>query len=284
MSFTQTTLASSTPPPSPPAPPQPPPPLFPRLTLRQTLYIILMHSLGAGILDAAINFVIAYAMYYNQEARLWNMPNTIAGDAAVTVLIQGVLTWVIDGALTHQDCRKGTVAPIALNDHRDYYVNDDGSDNQRSVDGDSAVPLKPRTSRRIFSRFVCWTCAPSLDIFAPGLTPAIRAKRVFLSATRGLVFSLCVLPIAWSLGVGIACAVWPALARNEPITNSWGPMIFKAVYTFVLGAVTTPVSTVLAMTQAKPAKTTLTGTPTDPEIAGVGALGEPTELVHREKH
>ncbi|KAJ3161138.1 hypothetical protein HDU86_007760 [Geranomyces michiganensis] len=282
MSSTATTLASPSRPSSSLASPRQPPALFPKITVRQLMYIVLMHSLGAGLLDATINFVIAYAMYHNQEARLWNMPNTIAGDAAVTVLVQGILTWVIDGALTHQDCRKGTVAPIVLNDHRDYVK--DESDNRSSVVADNVVPLKPRTSRRVFSRFVCWICAPSLDLFEPGVTPAVRFKRVLLSATRGLAFSLCVLPVAWCLGVGIACAAWPALARNEPITN-WGPMIFKAVYTLVLGALTTPVSTVLAMTQAKPAR----GASGDPELADIRAadgrataLG--TELAEMEKH
>ncbi|KAI8907461.1 hypothetical protein DFJ77DRAFT_475530 [Powellomyces hirtus] len=201
----------------------PPPSFFPALSLRQKLYILLMHSIGAGLLDAGINFALAYAMYHGKTAYLWDLPNTIAGDAAMTVIIQGVLTWIIDGTLTHQDCRKGVVKPIVLSD----------------------TAKRPTTH---VVGFVSWMARASLDLLEPGLSAKTRLMRLASAALRGAVFAALCLPFAWGIGIGIACATWPGLAGNTPLTG-WAPMIFKAVFTFFLGMLVTPVTTVLAMTQ-----------------------------------
>ncbi|KAI8817709.1 uncharacterized protein EV422DRAFT_540565 [Fimicolochytrium jonesii] len=212
---------------SPSSPSTPPTrrPFFPPLTTRQTLYVLLMHSIGSGFLDAGINFAIAYAMYKNSPSFLWNFPNTLAGDAAVTVLVQGTLTWVLDGALTWKDVRAGTVRPIV----------------EAGVEG----------WRLPQSGLGAWLTRPSLDLFGPGISGRARVQRIVNAFIRGFVFSLLCLPLAWGLGIGLGCAFWPAMRHNEDVMG-WGPLIWKAVYTFFLGALTTPVTTLIAMAQATP--------------------------------
>ncbi|TPX69383.1 hypothetical protein SpCBS45565_g02415 [Spizellomyces sp. 'palustris'] len=203
--------------------------LLPALTTRQVLYLLLMHSLGAGILDAGINFVIAYFMYRDQPTYLWSLPNTIAGDAAVTVLIQVTLTWIIDGGLVHNDVRKGVTQPILT-----------------SQNGDTSVSTWTLPRRG----FLGWLCASSLDIFVAGLPFTERMRRLANAALRGFVVSICVLPFFWGIGIGLACAIWKGLASGDQVSGWPGPQIFKGVYAFVLGAFTTPLSSIVGMAQA----------------------------------
>ena len=77
--------------------------VLPPLTSKQWVYILVLKFLGAGILDAVINFGIACAMYRGANTRIsvWQLQyNTIAGDSGLTVVIQVMLTWIIDGYLT----------------------------------------------------------------------------------------------------------------------------------------------------------------------------------------
>ncbi|KAJ3018189.1 hypothetical protein HKX48_003051 [Thoreauomyces humboldtii] len=196
------------------------------MTTRQKIYIVFMHSIGAGILDAVINSAIAYAMYAHSASYLWDFPNTLAGDAAVTVIIQNTLTWVIDGALTHNDVRKGTVKPLP------------------GLNGPDAPTWWG-------SRFPAFWTRSSLDLFVPGLAIADRLKAVANAFVRGLLFALLCLPLAWVVGVGITAAIWPAFRENEAVIG-WRPIVFKAIYSGLVGALTTPISTIVALGQAHP--------------------------------
>ncbi|CAI5488237.1 unnamed protein product [Closterium sp. Naga37s-1] len=44
--------------------------------------------------------------------RVWELPNSLAGDAIVTIMIQGTLTWVIAGLLTRLDVKSERIQPI----------------------------------------------------------------------------------------------------------------------------------------------------------------------------
>jgi hypothetical protein len=75
-----------------------------------------MHWIGAMILDGGINFGLATAMYKKTKdpVALWPLPNTLAGDAAVTIIIQQVLTWILDRFAVSGDLNKGLVAPLRM--------------------------------------------------------------------------------------------------------------------------------------------------------------------------
>ncbi|KAJ3279474.1 hypothetical protein HK104_001432 [Borealophlyctis nickersoniae] len=210
--------------------------IFPPLTRRQALQLLLMHSIGAGILDAIINFGVATAVFKGQpDTRLWALPNSIAGAAVVTVIIQETLTWVLDGGLAWGEVRKGVLLPI--------YPEETARRRGWSL---------PRKG------LAGWICRGSLDVFGPLPNPDLplrskilkRLGRVLVSASRGCVLGLIVALPAAAVAVGIAVAVWPGLASGDPVSGFPGPQIFSAIYTFFLGVILTPLSTITAMAQA----------------------------------
>ncbi|KAI9091274.1 hypothetical protein DFS34DRAFT_635551 [Phlyctochytrium arcticum] len=229
------------------------------LTTRQTLYIVIMHSIGAGILDAAINFGIAVAMYRKavEPISLFALPKTIAGDTAITVLVQGILTWVIDAGLVYGDIRKGMVAPLpaynpglGTNTTAQVKPGGVGKGFQPSEAGEGDLHFRagiPLPSTGLLGWFFG---GPSLDIFGPGHKGADRFQYIIQSLLRGLVLSLLVLPLAWGISVSLACALWPGLASGNPVGDWPAPQIYKGVSTFFLGAITTPISTFVAMAKA----------------------------------
>ncbi|KAF9280146.1 hypothetical protein BGZ68_007470 [Mortierella alpina] len=93
-----------------------PKPAVDGLTTRHVVYLVVMHMIGAMILDGAINFGLATAMYKNTKdpVTLWPLPNTLAGDAAVTIIIQQALTWILDRLAVGGDLKKGLVAPLRM--------------------------------------------------------------------------------------------------------------------------------------------------------------------------
>ncbi|KAK7991418.1 hypothetical protein PG988_000212 [Apiospora saccharicola] len=89
-----------------------------KLTGHQIFYLFGLDGVGAFILSGGINFAIAYAMYttqhYNPDnyIRLFQLPNTLAGDMAVTMFIQCIITWLVELILVNRDLRIGGVQAI----------------------------------------------------------------------------------------------------------------------------------------------------------------------------
>lgn len=86
------------------------------LTPRHIAYLGIMHMLGAMVLDGVINFALATAMYKGttKPVMIWPLPNTLAGEAAVTIIIQTTLTWILDRLAVAGDLKKGLVAPLRI--------------------------------------------------------------------------------------------------------------------------------------------------------------------------
>ncbi|GAW13699.1 hypothetical protein ANO14919_030880 [Xylariales sp. No.14919] len=88
-------------------------------TAHQIFYIFIIGGIIAALPAGGINFAIAYALYHNRGGddspiRLFQFPNTLAGDTAVTIFIQFLTTWVIESILVNYDLRKGGVQPIGF--------------------------------------------------------------------------------------------------------------------------------------------------------------------------
>ncbi|PRP75727.1 hypothetical protein PROFUN_09151 [Planoprotostelium fungivorum] len=200
----------------PPAPAQKP--ATRRPTTRNILYIIVMNVIGATILDAGINLGIAAAMYTNAyPVRVWEFPNTMAGDAAVTVFIQGILTWVISGMLTSRDLR---LAAFGIS------------------------PIRAPRSIREGPRIVQWFFGGNLDILERRIGHSERLRRLVSSIVHGVIYSIAIFFIAWPIGVGILAATagpggfiagWPTAAY------------FKAAFGGGMGFWQTPIIVVIAM-------------------------------------
>jgi hypothetical protein len=77
-------------------------------TWKHILYLIVMMTIGAALLDAIINGGLAALMYHDQgNIRVWEWPNTLGGDIMVTTLLTGILTWIIASNLVMRDLRVG---------------------------------------------------------------------------------------------------------------------------------------------------------------------------------
>ncbi|GJJ77812.1 hypothetical protein EMPS_10171 [Entomortierella parvispora] len=86
------------------------------LTPRHVAYLGLMHMLGAMVLDGVINFGLTTLMYKGTKSpvMLWSLPNTLAGDAFMTIVIQTTLTWFLDRLAVAADLKKGLVTPLRM--------------------------------------------------------------------------------------------------------------------------------------------------------------------------
>ncbi|KAK8044119.1 hypothetical protein PG993_004143 [Apiospora rasikravindrae] len=91
-----------------------------KLTGYQIFYLFGLDGVGAFILSGGINFAIAYAMYTTQHytpdniIRLFQLPNTLAGDMAVTIFIQCIITWLVELILVNRDLKSGGVQAIGF--------------------------------------------------------------------------------------------------------------------------------------------------------------------------
>ncbi|KAI1125568.1 hypothetical protein F5Y10DRAFT_227652 [Nemania abortiva] len=89
------------------------------LTLRQFIYIVILHGIGSALISGGINFAIAYALYHDKGTndspiRLFQFPNTLAGDTAVTIFVQFLITWMVECHFVNWDLRKGVIQPIGF--------------------------------------------------------------------------------------------------------------------------------------------------------------------------
>ncbi|KAF9172248.1 hypothetical protein BGX21_010198 [Mortierella sp. AD011] len=185
------------------------------MTTRHILFLVFMHGLGAMILDGAINFGLATAMYKttSQPVHLWNFPNTLAGDATVTVIIQQTLTWILDQLSVRGDVKKGVVAPLRMS----------------------------KNANAVLRWFV------GVDSPKFGQKKTVKEFLIF-HVQRVLVLILATWVVYWPIAMGILAGL-----KNNGIGvdtrgaggdfNNWPlPEIFKGVYGFALGATTPFVS------------------------------------------
>ncbi|KAK1832420.1 hypothetical protein QBC39DRAFT_404764 [Podospora conica] len=200
---TDNTDIESLPPPSPHPKTLPP---TPHLTPSQALYILLLDGLGAAVLSGAINFALAFAMYTTPPPtappiRLWALPNTLAGDAAVTILVQCLITWILELLLVARDLERHSIAPI----------------------GFLAEP-KGGVGRWFFL----------LDRERKGWrwwgAQVVRA---------GTVGAGCFV-LVWPVAVGVLVGVGRKEGGDYVFERRWAPQVFKLVLGAVVGGLTTP--------------------------------------------
>lgn len=197
----------------------------PSLTPHQIFYIFIIDGLGAALLSGAINFAVAYAMYTTQDTvanpiRLFQLPNTLAGDAAVTIILQNIITWLIELVLVNRDLARGTVAPI----------------------GFIAQPS---------SRALRWFLF--LDRKTEASRPGGRAHWIsffFSQVVRALIVAVVCFMLLWGPSVGILTAVGTRSGGDWVFEKTWAPQIFKFVLGAVLGLITTPAFVVFWLVRA----------------------------------
>ncbi|OHE97885.1 hypothetical protein CORC01_06748 [Colletotrichum orchidophilum] len=213
-----------------------------RISGHQIFYIFGLDGIGAGVLSGGINFAIAYGknsqrlvelrlraskagrrtvtdtnhtgMYSTQNIernpiRLFQLPNTLAGDAVVTTVIQTAMTWFIEFILANHDIKNGAVRPIG-------FIREPSHPFLRwfmMLDQEDAAHTKSR-----------------LTMFSDHI---IRI---------GLIFVVSFI-LLWPASVGILTTIGHRGSGSDwdwYFHRKWAPEIFKGVYGGLLGLLTTP--------------------------------------------
>lgn len=168
-------------------------------------------------------------MYTTQDTtknpiRLFQLPNTLAGDAAVTIIIQCIITWFVEKAIVSFDLSHQAVQPIGFLE-------------------------RPRNS------LLRWFCSvPSSSFDEKGDWEAQGGLRVNTgpSGIGGRVvallqevlrgFSLAVIGfiLLWPASIGILTTVGERDGWDYRYGERWTPQIFKGLLGGLLGLLTTP--------------------------------------------
>ncbi|KAI9150223.1 hypothetical protein HJFPF1_09980 [Paramyrothecium foliicola] len=190
-------------------------------TGHQLFYVFGLDGLGGMILSAGVNFAIAYAMYTTQDTvkhpiRLFQLPNTLAGDAAVTTFVQCILTWFVELGLVGFDLRQRSVQPI----------------------GFFPEPKRP------WLRWLFMVPALAGDAEAPPaeekVTRFAGVASFFQNALRGFFLAVLGFLFLWPIGVGALTALGHKQGGDYTYSDRWVPQAFKAIHGGLLGLFTTP--------------------------------------------
>jgi hypothetical protein len=144
--------------------------------------------------------------------RLWELPNTLAGDGAVTIIIQCIVTWMIELALVSHDLRSGNVQAIGF------------------------VP-EPK------NRWVRWfMLLDQVDKPEPTTREFVMEWATFLvnNALRGFLVAVVSFPFFWPASVGILTTLGTRTGGDWDYQRTWTPEIFKGILGAALAVVTTP--------------------------------------------
>ncbi|KAK4180303.1 hypothetical protein QBC36DRAFT_356861 [Triangularia setosa] len=225
-------------------------PLLPptsKLTSAQFIYLFVLDGLGALILSGGINFAIAYAMYTAPQyttghppdkITLWSFPSTLAGDAAVTIILQCLVTWLIELFLVNRDLKTGGVAPVGF--LPPWLVDNKAVRWFLSLPPASSSSPPPPPSEK----GVTVVSSPGRISPYPGTGSGVLGWASFLfgQAAKSMVVAVVSFLIFWGPTVGLLIAAGRSNGRGDwEYDVTWTPQLFKLILGGVLGLVTTPV-------------------------------------------
>ncbi|KAI0407146.1 hypothetical protein F4802DRAFT_41150 [Xylaria palmicola] len=186
-------------------------------TPHQIFYLFILDGIGSGILGGGINFAIAYALYHDRGTekspiRLFQFPNTLAGDTAVTIFVQFLVTWIIESIVVNYDLKKGAVQPIGF------------------------IP-EPR-----------WWCLRwFMFLDRRKQTHEVGSIKhwclfLFSQVIRSLILAVAFFPLIFGVSIGLLTIVGKRTHGDWDwyYSPTWGPEIFKLVQGAVLGLLFTP--------------------------------------------
>lgn len=150
--------------------------------------------------------------------RLFELPNTLVGDTAVTVIVQTIMTWFIEMLIVNMDLRKGSVQPIGF--------------------------LAEPGGGGLWVRFKRWFLqldgrpAPS----GGGLGQRLRrgGSTAVAQAARAFVVAVACFPWLFGPSVGVLIAVGTRDGGDWDFDSRWAPEVFKLVLGATLALLTTP--------------------------------------------
>ncbi|GJN84262.1 hypothetical protein PLIIFM63780_007818 [Purpureocillium lilacinum] len=216
------------------------------MTGHQWFYIFVLDGLGAMALSGGVNFGIAYAMYTTQDTkerpiRLFGLPNTLAGDAAVTIIVQCIITWFVEWALVAHDLKHRSVHPIGW-----VSIPSSSSRWQRLVRWWFFLPVTGSAGDEV----------DGSDASTPRPDEVVERVRVnspvavFQQALRGFLLAVPSFLVLWPISVGALTAVGRKEGADWVYADRWAPQVFKLVLGGVLGLLTTPLMAMFWLVRA----------------------------------
>ncbi|KAI1490203.1 hypothetical protein F5X96DRAFT_637346 [Biscogniauxia mediterranea] len=146
----------------------------------------------------------------NKPIRLFQFPNTLAGDAAVTVIIQCLITWLIEVIIVNRDLKKGGVQPIGFLPEPKW----------RWLRWFMLMDRKKQT--HTVRSFVHWLAF------------------LWSQVIRALIVAVVFFPFVWGPSIGFLALTGQYHDGDWWYETVWTPEIFKLVQGAVLGLLTTP--------------------------------------------
>lgn len=160
-------------------------------------------------------------MYHNQDTpkhphpiHLFQLRNTLAGDAGVTTIIQCIITWLIEVILVNMDLKSGNV---------------------------QALGFLPEPMTRFGRWFMFLDRRRQLN--EPG-SFWHWFWFIYSQVVRGLLTAVPAFVLMWPPSIGILTAVGDRCGGDWCFHRRWAPQIFKLIYGALLGLITTPLYTV----------------------------------------
>ncbi|KAL6854801.1 hypothetical protein ACO1O0_005928 [Amphichorda felina] len=214
-----------------------------RFTARQKFYVFVLDGFGGMAISAGINFAIAYGktrqpsltvrpktialtcllpgMYAHQDTqkkpvRLFQLPNTLAGDAGVTIIVQCIVTWFIEWLLVTHDLSNRSIQPLGI---------------------------FPEPSRPILR----WLFL--LD-YGNHHRPRTVLAKIFHQALRGFLICIPSFILLWPVSVGALTALGRRSGGDYVYPNRWTPQFFKFVLGGTLGLFTAPLMAMFWLVKA----------------------------------
>ncbi|KAF3018554.1 hypothetical protein E8E14_012610 [Neopestalotiopsis sp. 37M] len=195
-----------------------------KITGHQIFYLLVPHGFIAAIISGVINLAIAVGMYgtTKQSINLFQFPNTLVGDATVTIILQCVITWLAELALVNQDLRNARVQAI----------------------GSLAEP-----KNRLVRWFMFLDRAAEDDGSSKYEGGCLAHWMVFLFSQVLRALLVAVVTFALFIGptIGFMTLVgtrnggdWTYVGTVHPSLATWVPMMFKGILGASVGLVTTP--------------------------------------------
>ncbi|KAI3324210.1 hypothetical protein HD806DRAFT_62771 [Xylariaceae sp. AK1471] len=188
-----------------------------KFTVHQFFYIFIIDGIGAAFVSGGINFAIAFALYHNKGSnespiRLFQFPNTLAGDTAVTIFVQFLITWIIESILVNHDLKKGGVQPIGFIQEPEWKV-------LRWF-----MFLDRQEQTHEVRSFKHWL------------------EYLFSQAIRSLILAVAFFPLIFGVSIGLLTLAGTRKAADWDwyYSAKWAPEIFKLVQGAVLGLLFTP--------------------------------------------
>ncbi|KAM0251249.1 hypothetical protein ACHAQJ_008282 [Trichoderma viride] len=187
-----------------------------RFTAHQLFYIFGLDGIGALALSGGVNFAIAYAMYTTQNTvkrpiRLWQLPNTLAGDAAVTIIVQCIITWFVELFVLRYDLRQQSVQPIGF------------------------IPQPVHPWLRLFFFLPRDAAVETTKQHRPW-----SLLEVIQQALRGFSFAVVSFLVLWPIFMGVLTAFGRKEGADYVYHDKWLPQVFKLILGGVLALLTTP--------------------------------------------